>query len=145
MPKCAGNVNGVEEVEKENGMSNTDQLLADWLEQKQIETTANRNRIKIEAEIVAAFEAKDEGAITHKTENYKVTLNQPITRSVDANAWDMVKHRLPENMHPVSMVPKADAKGMKYLAQNEPTLWASVAEAFTTKPGKVGVKVEKLA
>ena len=47
-------------------------------------------------------------------------------------------------MHPVSMVPKADAKGMKYLADNEPTLWAIIAEAFTTKPGKVGVKVEKL-
>ena len=47
-------------------------------------------------------------------------------------------------MHPVSMVPKADAKGMKYLADNEPTLWATIADAFTTKPGKVGVKVEKL-
>lgn len=126
-------------------MSNTEQLLADWLEQKQIETAASHSRIKIEAQIVAAFEAKDEGAITHKTENYKVTLNQPVSRSLDAAKWDEVKLRLPENMHPVTMVPKADAKGVKYLADNEPTLWATIAEAFTTKSGKIGVKVEKLS
>jgi hypothetical protein len=124
--------------------SNAEQLLADWLEQKQIEMAANHSLIKIEAQIVAAFEAKNEGAITHKTENYKVTLKQPIARSVDAAKWDEVKNRLPENLHPVNMAPKADAAGMKYLSENEPTIWAVIAEAFTTKPGKIGVKVEKL-
>jgi len=33
---------------------------------------------------------------------------------------------------------------MKYLANNEPVLWGMVAEAFTTKPGKISVKVEEL-
>lgn len=125
-------------------MSNSDKLLADWLEAKQQETDARNWRIAIEEQIVAAFEAKDEGSITHKTETHKVTLTQPIARSVDANAWAMVKGRLPEQMHPVKTEIKADAAGMKYLATNEPALWAKVAEAFTTKPGKIGVKVEVL-
>jgi hypothetical protein len=124
-------------------MTNTDQLLADWLEQKQIEQAANRARLKIETEIVAAFEVKDEGSTTHKTDAYKVTLTQPVTRSLDADKWNEVKDRLPSNMHPVKIELKADAAGMKYLAKNEPVLWASVAEAFTTKAGKIGVKVEK--
>ena len=125
-------------------MSNSDMLLADWLEAKQQETDARNWRIAIEEQIVAAFDAKDEGSITHKTETHKVTLTQPVTRSVDANAWDMVKDRLPEQMHPVKTEIKADAAGMKYLANNEPALWSKVAEAFTTKPGKIGVKVEVL-
>lgn len=38
---------------------------------------------------------------------------------------------------------EADAKGMKYLIDNEPELWSGIAEAFTTTPGKIQVKVEK--
>ena len=125
-------------------MSNSDKLLADWLEAKQQETDARNWRIAIEGQIVAAFKAKDEGSITHKTQTHKVTLMQPVARSVDEAAWGLVKDRLPEQMHPVKTEIKADAAGMKYLANNEPALWAKVAEAFTTKPGKIGVKVEVL-
>lgn len=39
---------------------------------------------------------------------------------------------------------KADAAGMKWLAENETKLWAEVSPAFETKQGKIGVKVEEL-
>lgn len=126
-------------------MSNIDGLLAEWLDAKAAEQKAQALRYKIEAEITAAFEAKPEGAITHKTEAYKVTLTQPVTRKVDVLMWEVVKHHLPEALRPVKIKVEADAAGMKWLASNEPEMWAKVAKAFETKPGKIGVKVEALS
>lgn len=125
-------------------MSNIDSLLADWLAAKAEEQKAQALRYKIEAQITAAFETKPEGAITHKTGAYKVTLTQPVARKVDLRKWETVKHHLPEALHPVKIKVEADAAGMKWLADNEPEMWAKVAEAFETKPGKIGVKVEAL-
>lgn len=123
-------------------MSNIDGLLAEWLDAKAAEQKAQALRYKIEAEITAAFDTKPEGAITHKTDEHKVTLTQPVRRSVDARKWEMVKDRLPEDLHPIKIKIESDAAGMKWLAENEPDLWAKAAEAFETKPGKIGVKVE---
>ena len=125
-------------------MSNIDGLLADWLDAKAAEQKAQTLRYKIEAQITAAFETKPEGAITHKTECYKVTLTQPISRKVDLRKWEMVKDRMPTALHPIKVKIEADSAGMKWLAEHEPELWGKVAEAFETKPGKIGVKVERV-
>ena len=125
-------------------MSNIDGLLADWLDAKAAEQKAQTLRYKIEAQITSAFETKPEGAITHKTEFHKVTLTQPISRKVDADKWNLVAHLIPSSLHPVRATYVADAAGMKWLAEHEPELWAKVAEAFETKPGKIGVKVERV-
>jgi hypothetical protein len=125
-------------------MSNIDGLAADWLIAKADEAEANKRRIEIEEQLIACLETKPEGAITHKLEHFKVTLNQPITRKVDEKAWALVKHLLPDDLHPIKVKIEADATGMKWLAENESTLWASVASAFETKAGKIGVKVEGL-
>lgn len=125
-------------------MSNIDGLLADWLAAKAAEQKAQALRSKIEAQITAAFDTKPEGAITHKTDAYKVTLTQPVARKVDLRKWDMVKQHLPEALHPIKIKVEADAAGMKWLADNEPQMWSKVAQAFETKTGKIGVKVEAL-
>jgi len=125
-------------------MSNIDGLLADWLDAKAEEQKAQAMRYKIEAQIAAAFDTKPEGAITHKTELHKVTLTQPVSRKIDLRKWEMVKDRLPVALHPIKVKIEADAAGMKWLAEHEPELWAKVAEAFETKPGKIGVKVERV-
>lgn len=125
-------------------MSNIDALARDWLESKSDEQKATTRRLAIEKEITAALEAKDEGSITHKLDEYKVTLTQPVTRKVDEKMWAGVKHKIPEQLRPVKTKLEADASGMKWLAENEPKFWAAVAPAFTTKAGKISVKVEKL-
>jgi len=53
----------------------------------------------------------------------------------------MVKDRIPTALHPIKVKIEADAAGMKWLANNDPDMWAKVAEAFETRPGKIGVKV----
>jgi hypothetical protein len=125
-------------------MSNIDGLAADWLSAKAEEQVANMKRLAIEKELTAALEAKDEGSVTHTLEAHKVTLTQPVTRKVDTIKWEEVKGKIPEAMWPVKVTVSADAAGMKWLAENEPKLWADIAMAFETKAGKLGVKVEAL-
>jgi hypothetical protein len=122
--------------------SNVEGLCGAWLEAKRREDDAKRQRLEIEAQLGAALEKKPEGAITHKLEHYKVTLSQPIYRKVDPVKWDGVKTLISANLWPVKTILEADATGCKYLANNEPALWAMIAGAFTVTPGKVGVEVK---
>lgn len=122
--------------------SNVEALAQGWLDAKRAENQANEARLKIEAELCAALEVRDEGAITHKLDGFKVTLTQPITRKLDATAWAKVKDKCPEAIAPVKVKLEADGPGMKWLAENEPAIWRKIASAFETKPGKIGVKVE---
>ena len=125
-------------------MSNVDGLAAEWLQLKAQEKEIIAKRHAIEAQITKALDAKDEGTISHKLDQHKVTLTQPVTRKVDAVQWDKVKDKIPENMHPIKVSISADAVGCRYLAEQEPVLWRKVAKAFETKQGKIGVKVEEI-
>lgn len=125
-------------------MSNIDALARDWLEAKNDEQKANQRRLNIEKELTAALDAKDEGSITHKLDGYKVTLTQPVRRSVDADMWAEIEATVDAELHPIKYKIEADPKGMKWLQENEPLEWAKMAPAFTTKPGKISVKVEEM-
>lgn len=123
-------------------MTNTEQLCADWLEAKRLEDRARDKRLEVEGQLAQAFDVPQEGSKTHKLDNYKLTLTQPVYRKIDAAEWDIVKANAPSNMHPIKIKIEADTAGCKYLANNEPEIWGKIASAFEAKPGKVSVKVE---
>ena len=123
-------------------MTNLETLCAGWLEAKRAEQKANAERIAIEAQIAEALDVPSEGSKTHNLEHFKVTLTQPVSRKLDVKAWDKVRDICPPDMQPIKAKIEADATGCKYLANNEPELWAKISPAFETKPGKIGVKVE---
>lgn len=129
-------------MEMETHMDNREALCAELLEAKRAEAVANKRRIEIETQLAQCFDVPQEGSKTHKLDSYKITLTQPVLRKLDAKAWELVKGNIPDNLHPVKVKIEADATGCKYLAANEPALWAKVAKAFESKPGKIGVKVE---
>ena len=124
-------------------VSNTDALCAGWLEAKRAENKARDARLAIQAQLAEAFEVPEEGTKTQSTENYKVTVGQPVYRKLDAAVWDTVKGKIDPALHPVKTKIEADATGCKYLAKNEPDLWKAVAPAFTATPGKVSIKVDE--
>lgn len=113
-----------------------------WLDAKHAEAMANAECLKIEAQMVDALEVPTEGSKTHKIEGYKITVTQPVTRKIDADAWAKVSAKCPTSMQPIKTRIEADAAGCKYLADKEPAIWKRIAAAFETKPGKVGFKVE---
>ena len=121
--------------------SNVTGLCGAWLEAKRREDEAKAARIKIEDEISQALDAKDEGAITHKVEPYKVTLTQPIYRKIDLAIWETVKHNMPAEAWPIKTKIEVDDAGCTWLAKERPDLWSIAAKAITATPGKIGVKV----
>ena len=123
---------------------NVNTLAQDWLEIKAQEKDIIARRHAIEEQITTALEVKGEGSISHKLEEHKVTLTQPVSRKIDTILWEKVKDKIPENMHPVKVSVTADSVGCRYLADKEPRLWAKVAKAFEMKLGKIGIKVEAL-
>jgi len=125
-------------------LDNVEGLCAAWLDAKRAEDAAKRQRLDVEKAIAQALDVKSEGAITHKLTAYKVTLTQPIYRKVDPVKWQAVKDYIDPNMWPIKTIVEADAMGCKYLASNEPALWAMIAAAFTVTPGKVGVEVKEI-
>jgi hypothetical protein len=124
--------------------SNIEGLCGGWLEAKRREDEARKSRIAIENQISVALEKKTEGSITHKLEHYKVTLTQPIYRKLDVEKWVTVKTLIDQKLWPIKVIVEADATGCRYLANNEPQLWALVADAFTVTPGKIGVDVKEV-
>ena len=124
-------------------MSNIEKLAADWIEAKKAETLAKTQRTAIEDQLTEALDVKIEGATTYQVGPYKVTLTGKQTRSMDAEVWNQVKDRIPENMWPVKVSTTVDATGCKYLADIAPDIWAKISEAFTTKPAKPAVAVKE--
>jgi len=125
-------------------MSNIDGLASEWLEVKAQEKKIIAKRHAIEEQITKALDSKGEGSISHKLEQHKVTLTQPVSRKVDPIVWDKIKDKIPLDMHPIKQTISVDAAGCRYLLEKEPRLWAKVSKAFETKQGKIGVKVEHL-
>jgi hypothetical protein len=125
-------------------MTNVQALARDWLEAKRAENAANAARIKIEEQLAEALDVPDEGSKTHKIEGFKITLNQPVARKLDAVIWEKVKQHISPEMAPVKVKLEPDATGCKWLAANDAKTWRKIASAFETKPGKVGVKVEEV-
>jgi hypothetical protein len=125
-------------------MSNIDALARDWLDTKRAENEAAARRLKIEEQLAAALDVKDEGSITHKLEAHKVTLTQPVSRKLDEAVWATVKGEVQPDLWPVKTKTEADASGIKWLEKNDPATWRKLAPAFTSKKGKINVKVEAI-
>ena len=125
-------------------MTNLETLCAQLLDAKRAEDRAKRERIALEAQIAAAVDVPEEGSKTHRLDAFKVTGTQPVSRRLDAKAWDGVAHLIPSSLHPVRATYAADPAGCKWLHNNEPEMWAKIASAFETKPGKIAVKVEAI-
>lgn len=121
---------------------NISALAADWIDAKRQEAVAQARRYAIEDQLSEALDVPQEGSRTHKLDGYKVTLTQPVTRKVDPDAWDRVKG-LALGFEPVKVKLEVDGPGVKWLEANKPELWRAIAPAFETKPGKIGVKVER--
>jgi len=119
-----------------------DELATLWRQTKAAEEQHRKDRVGLEEAMLHIVSAKEEGSETTKTDHYKITTTARMIRSMDWKKWDTVKDSVAENLRPVKMKPELDVTGCKYLADNEPDVWRVVAQCITTKPGKVGFKVE---
>lgn len=120
-----------------------EQLAQDFIAAKAAEAKANKERVAIEEQLIAALGVKPEGAETHELANgLKVTITGKMTYKADMPVLLQLAGGLPENMRPIKMEPKLDETGAKYLRNNEPEVWAMLAPAITVAPAKTSVAIK---
>lgn len=116
-----------------------DSLVVQWVEHKRQEEQANKRRVEIEAQIIAALGEPEEGSATHElTDGSKLTITSKINRTVDEAVWLRVAPLVPEALRPVqfAQVAKIDLKGLRWLRDHQPSVYAIVAQAITAKKVK---------
>lgn len=114
-------------------------LCRDYREAKKREEEAAADRLKIEAEIIASMGAKPEGSQSERAGIYKVTTTGKVKRSMDWARWEIVKHQIPAQFHPIKTKLELDEKGVKYLQTAEPEIYKKLP--ITVEPAKTAVTV----
>lgn len=119
-----------------------EQLAQAIAELKAEETKLSRERTKLEIALVSRFDrGKEEGSITHTLDDgAKVTITTRLNRSVDWEIYDSIESEVPPKLRPIKRA--LDTTGCKWIERNEPGVWAIIAPAITTKPGKPTVTVK---
>ncbi len=117
-----------------------EQLSAEWLAAKKVETTANKERVEIEEQIVLLTGKRDEGSKTHSATGFKITVTGKMNRKMDWDKWEAVKGQIAPILHPVKLKPTLDEVGVKYLQANEPEIYVLLPLEVT--PAKTSVDVK---
>ncbi len=117
------------------------QLAAAWYAAKAEETRAADLRREIAAQIQLLTGHKTESSKTYKDGDWKVVVKQPINRTMDWDAWETVKTQIPEECWPVETKQVLDEAGVKWIKDNDQEIYATLAQALTTKPGAISVTV----
>jgi len=118
-------------------------VAADLMAARALEKTATEQRVAMEEELIALLGAKADGADTHIIGPYKVFISGKLNRKLDLKRYDQFVDRIPEALRPIKVKRELDVTGIKYLANNEPDIYALIANsgALTVEPAKTSVTI----
>ena len=121
-----------------------DTLAAQLQAEKIEEAQATARRIATEQRIVELVGAKEEGDQRAMGHEWKVITTGVVNRKFDVAALDAVRDAMLAALFEqcVRYKPEPIVAGLKYLQNNEPEVYAVLAQALTATPGKTGVRVE---
>jgi hypothetical protein len=125
----------------------TKQVIALLLIAKQEENAAAKRRVELEQQLIELLRfSKPEGSKTESIDGYKVTFTSKINRTLDEAKWLEIMDQVPERLHPIEVKTtlKVVDKGMRWLEENNQDIYRLVAQAITSKPAKIAVKVEEV-
>lgn len=111
------------------------------------EAEAISARYDAEAAVIAYASTRDEGAVTVRDGAWKATVTTVVNRRFDEAALAAIRDRIPDALfdQAVRYKPEPRMEGVRYLRNNEPEMYAVLAEALIATPGKTQVRVERLA
>jgi hypothetical protein len=126
-------------------MNNLDQLAYALEMAKQHENEARNTRLAAEDALIAAIGLKDEGTQTTKTDWYKVSVTQSLTRSLTPDFAERLDALDPAIFCTlIKMKPEVSVSELKRLATANPDAYRLACSAIVTKPSKPSVKVERI-
>ncbi len=115
-----------------------------WKTGKEMIGELQKELEEIEKEMLPELESVEGGSKSNKLEHYKITIKRPLYHSIDGEAWERVRDKIPTELWPIKLKTEADDKGCKWLAENKPELWAIAAQAISVKPGKPNFTIESI-
>jgi hypothetical protein len=120
-----------------------DTAVFDFYQAKAAEDQARERRIACEARIVELIGLKDEGTTSVKTNFYKISTVQSITRTLVENYGEVLDSLDPDIFNAiVRHKPTLDVTALKKLATANPEAYRVACKAIIAKPGKPSVKLE---
>ena len=118
-------------------------VAASWMQAKEDERKAIEQRRNLDKMLVEMLPKKDEGSVTEKDGQYKITASFKMDRKVDADKLAEIWGYLDEHAQKAFKW-KADVSvsELRKVQEFEPDTYAKLAEVITTKPASTSVSVE---
>lgn len=112
---------------------------------KDVEAAATAARLKAEAELLAIVgELPTEGTTRQTDGSLVAVIRTSLRRSVNAIALTRIASQIPEAIGKrlIRWKPELDTKELRYVQNNEPQVYALLAEAIEVKPAKPSITLE---
>lgn len=97
----------------------------------------------IEAGLADQFQVDLDKSKTFESDGYKLVVKKPANYKLDTVIYDKIKREIPPKMRAVKTKTELDKVGYKWLMNNEPDVFAIMAQAVTVTAGKASVEIKE--
>ena len=119
-----------------------EELVTKYLNAKAAEDAAKQARLAAESELVQAVaNDKMEGSKTTATPDWKITVSNKLTRSLDYQAYQSISATLPPNLQFVDLKPEINLTKLRHVEAIDPAI---VAQCVTVKPAKPSITIKPM-
>ena len=120
-------------------------LYQQWMEAKAAETEMTTRRRAIEEEIAKSLAVPEdwEGSYTMKDGGFKINVKRAFTRKVDDKRLTALANEFGLQEYLSTLFRWKPEINLKAWKDAEPTVTDKLAQAVTTTPGKIGIKIEE--
>ena len=120
-------------------------LYQQWMEAKAAETEMTTRRRAIEEEIAKSLAVPEdwEGSYTMKDGGFKINIKRAFTRKVDDKRLTVLANEFGLQEYLSTLFRWKPEINLKAWKDTEPSVIDKLAQAVTTTPGKIGIKIEE--
>ena len=120
-------------------------LYQQWMEVKAAETEMTTRRRAIEEEIAKSLAVPEdwEGSYTMKDGGFKINVKRAFTRKVDDKRLTALANEFGLQEYLSTLFRWKPEINLKAWKDTEPSVIDKLAQAVTTTPGKIGIKIEE--
>lgn len=120
-------------------------LYEQWMEAKAAETEMTTRRRAIEEEIAKSLAVPEdwEGSYTMKDGGFKINVKRAFTRKVDDKKLTVLANEFGLQEYLSTLFRWKPEINLKAWKDTEPSVIDKLAQAVTTTPGKIGIKIEE--
>lgn len=120
-------------------MTELDNLCTLLVSAKQKEDEYKAIRVDLEEQVAEILKTTEEGTDKAETDQYKITVTNKLTRTLDYPAYLAIETDIPEGIRCVKLKPELDMKKLRAMEMVRPGF---SAQFVTSRPAKPSVKVE---